>query len=245
MSTGAVAAGTPGAPGVLLIHGLGGSTGVWDRVVPLVESAASVVMARLGSSASIERDADEVAAFMDGPTVVVGHSRGGLVATAIAERRPELVRKLILLCPPWSRASRVSPTRSVERLLAAPGLGDLLWASASEARFRSALRNAFAPGTPVPDHFVSTLRSWGRGSFVRSSRAIDAYLNDGSLVDRLLRLTVPTELLFGQQDARVAAPQGQFARRPGVRVAVLPGVGHTPPWEAPGRVADLIKTSLA
>jgi len=126
MSAGAVTVGPPDAPPVMLIHGLGGSYRVWDRVVPLIEPAARIYAVELESTASIDRDADDAAALIDTPTVLVGHSRGGLVATAIAERHPGLARKLILVCPPWSLTSRLSANRPIERALAVPGIGDLL-----------------------------------------------------------------------------------------------------------------------
>lgn len=244
MSAGAVSTGPPDAPAVMLIHGLGGSYRVWDRVLPLIEPLARIRAVELQSTASIDRDADEAATLIDTPTVLVGHSRGGLVATAIAERHPGLARKLILLCPAWSLASRLSADRPIERALALPGIGDLLWASASKARQRAALQTAFAPATPVPDQFVTDLRARGRRNLVHSSRAIHDYLKTRPLADRLNHLTVPTELVFGEYDARVATPCDEFAHLAHTHLTVLPGIGHTPPWEAPQQVAELIIASL-
>jgi pimeloyl-ACP methyl ester carboxylesterase len=152
MSTGAVIAGTPGAPPVMLIHGLGGSYRVWERVMPLIEPVARITAVHLRSTTSIEHDGDDAAGLIDTPAVLVGHSRGGLVATALAERHPALVSKLILLCPSWSLASRRSARRSMERALAIPGIGTLLWAAASDAQRRAGLQTAFAsPPWEAPD----------------------------------------------------------------------------------------------
>ena len=244
MSAGAVLAGTPGAPRVMLIHGLAGSYRAWDRVVPFVEPVARITAVHLGSTRSIEKDADDAAALVDTPTVLVGHSRGGLVATALAQRHPELVLKLILLCPSWSVASRRSAGRPIERSLAIPGIGALLWAAASDARQRAGLQSAFAAGIAVPDQFVADLRDRGRGNFVRSSRAIDDYLTTSPLAERLKNLAVDIDLAFGELDARVAPPRDEFATLHHTHLTVLPGVGHTPPWEAPDTVANLITHSL-
>ena len=243
MSAGAVTAGPPDAPTVMLIHGLGGSYRVWDRVVPLIEPVARSYAVELESTASIDRDADDAAALIDTPTVLVGHSRGALVATAIAERHPGLARKLILVCPPWSLTSRLSASGPIERALAVPGIGDLLWALASAARQRTVLHSAFAPATPVPDQFVADLRARGRRNLIHSSRAIDDYLTTSPLADRLNNLTVPTDLVFAEYDARVATPRGEFSHLPQAHLTLLPGVGHTPPWEAPHHVAELIVDS--
>lgn len=244
MSAGAELAGAPGAPPVMLIHGLGGSYRVWDRVVPLIESVARITAVNLGSTKSIEQDADDAAALIDKPAVLVGHSRGGLVAAAIAERHPELVSKLILLCPPWSLASRLSAGRPIERALAIPGIGDLLWAVASDAQQRAGLQSAFAAGVAVPDQFVADLRDRGRANFVRSSRAVHDYLVTSPLADRLKNVAVDIDLVFGELDARVALPGNEFAALHHTYPSVLPGVGHTPPWEAPDTVANLITHAL-
>jgi pimeloyl-ACP methyl ester carboxylesterase len=244
MSAGAVIAGPPDAPRVMLIHGLGGSHRLWDRVIPLLESTARIHAVHLASTGSIEDDAHDVAALMDEPTLLVGHSRGGLVATAIAERRPHLARQLILLCPPWSPASRLGSNRPTERALALPAIGDLLWALASDTRQRTALQSAFAPSTPVPDQFVTDLRSRGRRNLIRSSRAVDDYLQAELLPDRLRHRSMQAHLVFAEHDARVAAPRGEFPPPSHTHVTVLPGIGHTPPWEAPQQVAKLIIACL-
>ncbi|KAF0845204.1 alpha/beta fold hydrolase [Nocardia caishijiensis] len=244
MSAGALLAGTPGTPTVVLVHGLASSFRVWDKVVPRLETSANIVAVQLESSSSIEADADDVAALLGPDAIVVGHSRGGLVATGLAERHPELVAALVLLCPPWSRESRLSARAPIERALAIPGLGDLLWVLASEDRQRAAQQNAFAPHVPVPDQFVADARSRGREDFVRSSRAIDTYLGARPLPERLGGLRMPVDLVFGELDARVARPVGHFDGLPRARVTELDGVGHTPPWEAPEVVATLIADYL-
>ncbi|WP_278266231.1 alpha/beta hydrolase [Nocardia sp. AG03] len=240
MSAGAVLAGDRDAPTVVLVHGLASSFRVWDRVVPRLRSTARVLAVELESAHSIGADADDVAALLDTKAVIVGHSRGALVATALAERHPELVAALVLLCPPWSRESRLSAHAPFERALAVPGLGDALWAAASTERRRAAQQNAFAPHVPVPDQFVTDARARGRRDFVRSSRAIDTYLGSRPLAERLRHLAVPVEVVFGELDARVARPGGEFATRHRTRVTELRGVGHTPPWESPDVIADLI-----
>jgi pimeloyl-ACP methyl ester carboxylesterase len=239
MAAGALIAGPADTPLVVLIHGLGGSHHTWDRVLPLIEARARVCALDLAGSDSIKREADLAAELIPGPAVLVGHSRGGLVATAIAERHPTLASKLILLCTPWATESRLVGSRPLERALAVPGLGDLIWMAATEAQRRGALRTAFAPSTPIPDQFVADLRATGRRNLVAASRAIDTYLAEASLADRLIRVRPPAELIFGEHDARVARPPANTLTH-----TLLAGVGHTPPWEAPDRIADLILTSL-
>ena len=239
MSARAHITGPADAPTVVLIHGLGGSHHTWDRVRPLIEPHAHVHALDLTGSDSIEREADLAAQLIPGPAVPVGHSRGGLVVTAIAERHRHLARRLILICTPWAPESRLSATNPVERALAVPVIGDLLWHGATDARRRQGLATAFAPDTPVPDQFLADLRATGRRRFVAASRAIGTYLADAPLAERLAASGVPSELIFGQHDARVAQPPSNMLTH-----TLLTGVGHTPPWETPHQVADLILTSI-
>ena len=228
----------------MLIHGLGSSHRVWDTVVPLIEQPARIYAVELDASDSIDRDADAVAALLDKPMLLVGHSRGGLVATAVAERHSELVSRLILICPSWSLASRLGGNRPTERALRIPVIGDLMWALASPRRLRREVQTAFAPGACVPDQFIVDLRARGRRRLTDSSRAINSYLTIAPLPDRLEKLSVPTELVFGGRDARVAAPHAEFSALRNTRVTMLPAVGHSPPSEAPAVVAELIAHSL-
>ena len=240
MAAGALIAGPSGAPVVVLIHGLGGSHHTWDRVLPLIEPHARVHALDLSGSDSIEQDADQAAQLIPEPAVLVGHSRGGLVATAIAERHQDLARKLILLCPPWAPESRLSANRPAERALALRGIGPLIWASATPAQQRKALSTAFAPGARIPDQFLADLRATGRRNFLTDSRAIDNYLAKAPLAQRLAASQTPAELIFGDHDARVAQPPSNTLTH-----TLLTDTGHTPPWEAAERVAGLIAASLS
>jgi pimeloyl-ACP methyl ester carboxylesterase len=240
MAAGALAAGPPDGPHIVLIHGLGGSHRTWDRVLPLIETQARIWALDLTGSDSIEHEADEAAELIEGPATLVGHSRGGLVATAIAERHPALASRLILICPPWAPESRLRAQRPTERALAIPGIGHLIWMAATDAQRRRALATAFAPGTPVPEQFVADLRATGRRNLVASSRAIDTYLAQAPLADRLTATAVRVELIFGERDQRVAPPPPSLFNAH--NTTLLQGVGHTPPWETPERIAQLILT---
>jgi pimeloyl-ACP methyl ester carboxylesterase len=241
MAAGALTAGPPDGPAIALIHGLGGSHHTWGRVLPLIETQARIYALDVTGSDSIEQEADEVADVIEGPAVLVGHSRGGLVATAIAERHPGLVSRLIVICTPWAAESRLSAQRPAERALAIPGIGHLVWMAATDAQRRQALATAFAPGTPVPDQFVADLRATGRRRLVAASRAIGTYLAHAPLADRLSAPRFPVELVFGELDARIAPPPpDHFAPH---STTLLPGIGHTPPWEIPERIAKLVMTS--
>ena len=108
------------APPVVLLHGLSGARTTYEAVVGHLAASAvasgwvQVVNADLrghGESShagaggyTAAAFADDVAALVEhvdaGPALVVGHSLGGVVATALAQRRPGLVARLLLEDPP-------------------------------------------------------------------------------------------------------------------------------------------------
>lgn len=120
--------GPRGAPVLVLIHGLAGSTRWWDRLVPSLTSYRVIRIDLLGHGQSAKPVGDGYAVTDQGRRVgaaldrlgvkhamVVGHSTGGWVATALAEQRPELVTALALIDtgPASTPSSRtVSPGNS-------------------------------------------------------------------------------------------------------------------------------------
>ena len=224
---------------VVLLHGLGGSPTVWDRVLPRITEQSNVVAPRLLCPASIADDAAAVAAELDRPAIVVGHSRGGLVATALAERHPHLVTQLVLVNSPPTTASRRGSVG--ERLLGLPVLGPLLWRAMPDRVVSRGLATAFAPGFGVPGVFVRDLRATGHGSFVAASRAIDDYLAEQPLLARLASLDLPVEIVLGRQDQRIDLTPYDETQ---LRVIPVEDSGHTPPWETPEVVVTVVLDAL-
>lgn len=103
------AEGPPGAPTILLVHGLFASADLnWSLAIPELATAYRVVAPDLrGHGDGIRTSrfdasecADDLAAIVRelelGPVIVVGYSLGGLVAQLFARRHPGLVSGLVL-----------------------------------------------------------------------------------------------------------------------------------------------------
>ncbi len=95
-------------PPLLLIHGYGGAAWNFSELAPLLPGRSLLIPDLPGHAGSsplpaapgLAAFADAVAACLDGtPVDVFGHSMGGAVALRLAERRPELVRRLVLAAP--------------------------------------------------------------------------------------------------------------------------------------------------
>ena len=130
-------------PPLVLVHGVATSRSIWRHVVPgLAEQhlVATPDMPGFGDSPPIGRGfvledvADELAEALGGlpgPVDLLGNSLGGAVAIVLAERRPDLLRRLILAAPAGlaphrapipAIAGRVSATVVAARRRVAPRL---------------------------------------------------------------------------------------------------------------------------
>ena len=91
-------------PQVLIVHGLFGSARNWGAIAKRLSADRRVVavdMRNHGHSPWYETNsytdmADDLAAILDGPCDVVGHSMGGKAAMVLALQHPEVVRRLVI-----------------------------------------------------------------------------------------------------------------------------------------------------
>ena len=102
-------AGLGGAPTVVAVHGITSNAWVWDPLAHHLAGAAELIAVDLrGRGRSVDaptpygigQHAADIASIVEqigGPLVLVGHSMGAFVVEMVAERRPELVRDLLLV----------------------------------------------------------------------------------------------------------------------------------------------------
>jgi 3-oxoadipate enol-lactonase len=100
--------GSPGAPPLVLLHGLGEGAADWDGVAPAFATRWRVYAPDLRGHGRSDRPGDyslelmeaDVLGFLDalelGRVDLIGHSMGGLVGYLLAGDHPERVRRLIL-----------------------------------------------------------------------------------------------------------------------------------------------------
>jgi pimeloyl-ACP methyl ester carboxylesterase len=234
----------------------------FDRFAPLLAPEHRVVRIDLlghGGSAkplgdySIERQAEAVDGVLRAlgveDALFVGHSFGGAVSVAVAERSPSLVGRLVVLDE--GPDNGYGSTSLLTRIGFVPVVGELVHRIAFDAGIRDGYADAFAEGFDlsgeVGDQTVRDYRAMTYPSYASSWDAEERYLAETQLQERLRRLAIPALVVFGEQDAFFDAESSAEAFRavPGLRVEVLPGVGHSPIVERPDAVAQLVREHVA
>jgi pimeloyl-ACP methyl ester carboxylesterase len=242
------------APVLVLLHGLGASSRWWDPVVPMLATTYRVIRIDLlghgrsdkpaGGGYAIPQQAARVGKVLDElgveHAIVVGHSTGGYVATALAERRGELVTAIALV-DTGPRMDAFVSDGPVGKLIDVPVLGQLLWRLRTDGLIRRGLSTAFAPGSAIPQQAVDDTRSMTFHALAATSHASDDYLTQRSMPDRLTRLRTPVLVIFGAEDQRWRPSSfALYDAVPGAEVEAVPGAGHSPMIEDPPRTAALL-----
>ncbi|WP_028926484.1 alpha/beta fold hydrolase [Pseudonocardia acaciae] len=231
------------APTLLLIHGTGASLRTWDPMVPLLTGSHRVIRIDLpgcgrsakpvGASYAAPDQARRVSTTLDRlgveRAVVVGHSSGGVVATALTEQRPDLVTALALINTGPSMAAYIADEVTIE---------PERWPDLTDQQLREFLSSAVGEGYEIPEWLLDEARGIDFEVFAEISRALRAYLEERALPDRLAPLGTPLLVIFGADDRRWrSSSAAEYRAVPGATIEMLPGVGHSPILEDPPRTA--------
>jgi pimeloyl-ACP methyl ester carboxylesterase len=236
----------PGTPTLLMLHGFGASLHTWEpwalaladrfRVVRIDLPGAGLTGADPSGDYSDARGVQIITALMDelgiARATLIGHSMGGRLAWRFAADQPGRTDKLVLVAPDgfaspgfeYGKAPEVTaPVRLMQYVL-------------PKALLRMSLAPAYADparlGADTVTRYHDMMLAPGvRGALI--ARMEQLVLQDP--VPTLQRITAPTLLLWGQQDAMIPVANAQDYLRalPRARLVTLPGVGHLPHEEAP------------
>ncbi|HEY7891765.1 MAG TPA: alpha/beta hydrolase [Solirubrobacteraceae bacterium] len=240
------------APAVVLLHGFDGSLHWWDAITPRLAARYRVIRFDLlgfGGSAkpsggySMERQAqlvDEALARLGvRRALIVGHSMGGLVATALATRDRALAAGIVLVDSPPTAGSGELPF--LARLGFVPVLGQVTRTIATDGMVRKGMASAFAPGYRVASQFVTDFWHTTYTSYVDSHRDDNSYLKHEPLAPRLKALALPLLVIYGSRDQIVSpSSMSDYAIVPGARIVAVPRAGHSPMVEKPYATSQLI-----
>ena len=243
-------------PDLVLVHGLGSNAHFdWGKVIPELSRHYHVLaMDQLGFGQSakplvaygIQTWVDMLDGFLKARHVthfmLAGESLGGWIAglyTIEAENNPAMARpeKLVLTdaaghqslfskgSPVFSHALSIEGTRT--------GLGTLFHDPAliTDAVVQNAFDTRLAEGT-----------QYTQESLMRNINDPATFLDE-----QMTRITVPTLVVWGQDDKVIPLADGQdFATRiPGARLVVIPECGHGPAIEQPRQYLQAVEPFLA
>ncbi|MBW3634846.1 MAG: alpha/beta hydrolase [Armatimonadetes bacterium] len=237
-----------GKPSLLFLHYFGGSSRSWNEVIELLQADFRCIApdARgFGASDStpsgwsVDKSADDLDAVLHAlqlpearPVILVGHSMGGKTALALASRRPDYLRAMVLLAPSPPTPEPMEADER-ERLMASHG---------QTAQIEKTLRQITA--RPLPDAIFQRCVEDGLRA---SAPAWRWWLEEGSREDisaRLSQIAVPVLVVAGAQATSITAQvleREVVSRISGAELEVMPRVRHLLPLEAPEQVAHLIR----
>ncbi len=224
-------------PPLLLVHGFGGAAWNFSELAPLLPGRRLIIPDLPGHGASSPLPAPTLAGFADvlaellaGPTDVLGHSMGGVVALRLAERHPSLVRRLVLA----AAAGISSSTRFAELTIALTGIiqpGRIAGRRVGLVARSRRVRNLVFGGFEVANPDLLTERAvhgFLRGPTMHTD-ALGAGLALAADDPRrdLDRVRCPVLVLWGARDKQVPLDDGfEYARRLGAPLRVIADCGH-------------------
>ncbi len=254
-------AGDRDAPPVLMLHGFLGTHATWQPLARVLRRQHHVVRPDLygHGRSGIPADAQRLnpdglardllalmAAVGRDPFSLVGYSMGGRIALRMAAAAPERVARLVLVSTsagipdPEERQARRRADGRLADQIDEGGLDGFL------ARWDDT--PVLASGRPLtpgerrrlvhdrrrhqPAGIAASLRHTGAGVQVDSGPLLRDW-------------RVPTLLVAGSRDEKYAAAMRAMAAvMPGAELAIVGGVGHRVPLEAPGELAALVSRFL-
>lgn len=248
-------------PILMLVHGTGAWSGTWvSNVDALVKGGWRVVALDLPPFGYSERPANRdysrnaqarrivaaIESYGSAKIVLLGHSFGGGPAAEAAMQAPEKISHLVLLDAAIGLREDnepcLAPTGLVASLMQSRGLRTSIVASTATQplltayflkQFVARKEAVSASRTAIYQQpFRATNFSEGLGDWAEQfAQSCEVSMSGSPAGWR--NLTVPTSLVWGDQDAITPLAQAQRLNQlvPSARLTILPGVGHIPQIE--------------
>jgi pimeloyl-ACP methyl ester carboxylesterase len=252
---------------ILLIPGLGMDHTYYRLGAPLLSRHLQVLAVDprgIGRSTkspppySVEGWADDFAVMIDrlgfGPIHVLGSSLGGAMALALAQRRPDKLKSLIVVggFSELDRATELNfrlRLRLIERLGMSDEVADYmgLWtltrkfinSDAGYAVMRANQANIRANSAESYSAFIEALLKWGRCQ--------PGQEREPKFTALLASIKAPTLVVTSDNDHLIPRELSELiaARVSGAKLVVMPGAGHIPFMEQPEQVARIVLDFVA
>lgn len=228
-------------PTLVLLHGLTANGACWTSVAHFLEKEYDIIMpdarghgesSKPGHGYRYEDLANDVIGLINAlrlpPTVLLGHSMGGMTAALVARLCPKLLRGLVLadptfLSPKVQREVFDSDVAIQHRQILGQPLENLV----ADLKYRH------------PNRSPDTIELIARAQLQTSTAAFDILKPPNPDYRQLVgAIDVPSLLVFGDKGVitPVVAEELQHLN-PGFQVARIPEAGHGLHYDQPGRFA--------
>jgi pimeloyl-ACP methyl ester carboxylesterase len=242
-------------PDVLMIHGWASSSRMWSSLMAALASERrswAVDLAGFGASAipahirpDLNAQMNWVIRFIEArqirPTVVIGHSMGGMLALKLAHVRPDLVERLVLMCPVVTGRFGLNAHQL---------FGSRLWmmmAARTQRAWSFAQSAALAPLISAPmylaaRHHARYIQDFRRCNWDAAMAALES-MSVTSMQSLLPEIRQPTLVVVGGRDFTVSPEEGRLAARlmPNAELVEFPDAHHQPLDEMPNRFIETVR----
>ncbi|QFU10029.1 Sigma factor SigB regulation protein RsbQ [Rhodobacteraceae bacterium THAF1] len=248
-----------GAVPIVFLHGYGCDSGMWRAVLPAFQDdfkAITYDLTGYGRShtadydperyASLEAHADDLIAIIEEldlrDVIAVGHSVSAMTVGLAAKRRPDLISRLVMVCPSPSYVDDGDYVggflqEDLHSLLDIVDSNYLGWSRQMAPQFMGAPSQPKL-GEELVDSFCRTdpdiARHFAKVTFLHDHRA------------EVKDIKQPTLILQCHDDVLVPPQVGDWmvANMHDATLTVLEATGHCPHMSAPNRTSDAILTFL-
>jgi len=238
-------------PDLVLVHGWGLHSGVWDDLLERLTPRYRVTVVDLpghgrsreaAGGPDLDRLAEQIGAVAPQSAAWLGWSLGGLVAMAVARRWSQRVSRLILVATTprfvnsedWDAGMdrvvfngffedlRDDYRRTLERFVALQAGSD----SESRRVIKALHRQLLRFGAPRPEALKAGL----------------TILQDTDLRGELRGLSMPVQLIHGRRDRLASNRAAEYLAKalPNARLICMRGAGHAPFLSHPQEFAELV-----
>ena len=237
-------------PCLVLLHGFCEDSGIWDAFIPELNKRYCVIVPDLPGfgkstaleSATVEDMADDVCKVLQkmgaSKFVVIGHSMGGYVALALAEKHPNATSGLMLFhstamadCEK-KRQDRQAAIDSIEQYGSRPFLTGF---------FKNMFTEEFALKSP---NTVERLKHRAEGLPSKGlTNALSAMMHRVDRTALLSQLNCPIGFIAGEKDTFVPLKNtlGECFLPQMSKIHILPNVGHTGMFERSIESLEMVK----
>lgn len=238
--------GPAGAPTIVFVNSLGTDLRIWNKVAAQLRPGRRILRYDLRGHGlsdappapyALDDHVGDLAALMDAQSIkaalIVGLSVGGVIAMALASKRPDLARGLVLS----DTAHKIGTRETWEARMSAIRQGGM--AAAAEAIVPRWFAAEFRANRPAD---FAGYRNMMIQTPVAGYVGTCATLRDADLTAVASELALPVLCLVGAEDEATSPDlvRSLAALLPGSRFDIIAGAGHLPCVEQPDIMARFI-----